>query len=371
MNHRPLSVIVLAAGEGTRMRSATAKPLHRLCGRPMILYVLDALGALSIERVAVVVGHGVTEVVKIVQAEAPQHLAIEFVEQFEPRGTGDAVAVALTGLSGTSGAADFDEGDVVVVPGDMPLLSQATLASLVEGHRASEGAATLLSAGLDHPDGYSRIIRDKDGRVARIVDEPDATEPERQIGEVATNVYCFRHGVLAPALRRLSPYNSLGEYYLTDTVAVLHDAGYTVTTVMVPDPVEALEVNDRAQLAAAEAELRARINRRWMRRGVTMWDPERTYLDASVRLAADVTLLPGVILEGTTTVGSGAVLGPSVHLVDCEVAPGAKLSHTVGSHAVIGEQCSVGPYVVLEKGTRLARGERRGPSFTPGSGGAS
>jgi bifunctional UDP-N-acetylglucosamine pyrophosphorylase/glucosamine-1-phosphate N-acetyltransferase len=371
MNRRPLSAIVLAAGEGTRMRSATPKPLHRLCGRPMVLYVLDALGALSVERVAVVVGHGATEVVKTIQAEAPRHLAIEFVEQFEPRGTGDAAAVALTGLSGSYGAADLDEGDVIVLPGDMPLLRGGTLSSLVDGHRANGGAATLLTARLDQPNGYSRIVRDKDARVARIVDEPDATELERQIDEVATNVYCFKHGVLAPALRRLSPYNSLGEYYLTDTVAVLHDAGYAVTTVVVPDPVEALEVNDRAQLAAAEAELRARINRRWMRRGVTMWDPGRTYLDASVRLAADVTLLPGVILQGTTTVGAGAVLGPSVHLVDCEVAPGATLSHTVASHAVIGEQCSVGPYVVLEEGTRLAPGERVGPFLAPDIGGTS
>ena len=182
-------------------------------------------------------------------------------------------------------------------------------------------------------------------------------------------MYCFRHGILAPALRRLSPDNSLGEYYLTDTIGVLHDAGYAVTTVMVSDPAEALEVNERAQLAAAEAELRSRINRRWMRRGVTMRDPGQTYLDASVRLATDVTLFPGVILEGATTVGAGAVLGPSVHLVDCEVAPGATLSHTVASHAVIGEQCSVGPYVVLEEGTRLVPRERRGPFFGPGIGG--
>jgi bifunctional UDP-N-acetylglucosamine pyrophosphorylase/glucosamine-1-phosphate N-acetyltransferase len=371
MNRRPLSAIVLAAGEGTRMRSGTPKPLHRLCGRPMVLYVLDALGELAVERVVVVVGHGATEVTKTIQAEAPQHLAIEFVEQPEQRGTGDAVAVALTGLFGSYGAADFDEGDVIVLPGDTPLVLGATLASLVEGHRAGAGAATLLTARLDQPSGYSRIVRDKDGRVARIVDEHDATEHERQIDEVATTVYCFRHGVLAPALRRLSPDNSLGEYYLTDTVAVLHDAGYAVTTVVVPDPAEAMEVNDRAQLASAEAELRTRINRRWMLRGVTMWDPGQTYLDASVRLAGEVTLLPGVILEGRTTVGGGAVLGPSVHLVDCEVGAGAVLSHTVASHAVIGEQCSVGPYVVLERGARLASGERRGPLSASGSGATS
>ena len=296
--------------------------------------------------------------------------AIEFVEQPEPRGTGDAVAVALTGFP-VSSSADFDDGDVLVLPGDTPLLRPATLATLVEGHRASEGAATLLTARLDHPRGYSRIVRDKDGRVARIVDEHDATDEERQIAEVATTVYCFRHGVLAPALRRLSPDNPLGEYYLTDTIAVLHDAGYAVTTAVVMDPAEAVEVNDRAQLAVAEAELRRRINERWMRRGVTMWDPERTYLDASVRLAEDVTLLPGVILEGSTTVSEGAVLGPSCHLVDCEISAGARMSHTVASQAVIGEQCSVGPYVVLPEGTRLARGTRCGPFFAPEIGGAS
>ena len=333
----------------------------------MILYVLEALGSLAVERAVVVVGHGATELLKTIQAEAPQQLAIEFVEQFEPRGTGDATAVALTGLSGSS--TDIDEGDVLVLPGDMPLLGPRALSALVDGHRAGGGAATLLTARRDQRNGYSRIVRDKDGHVARIVDEPDASEDELQIDEVATNVYCFRHGVVAPALRRLSPYNTLGEYYLTDAIAVLHDAGYAVSTVGVPDPVEALEVNDRAQLATAEAELRARINTRWMRRGVTMWDPRQTYLDTSVRLAPDVTLLPGVILEGVTTVGAGAVLGPSVHLVDCEVAPGARLSHTVASHAVIGEQCSVGPYVVLEEGTRLAPGERRGPHFASGLGG--
>ena len=357
------------------MRSSTPKPLHRLCGRAMVLYVLDALGELNVDRIVVVIGRGATELTKTIQADAAHEPAIEFVEQAERHGTGDAVAVAVAGLFGSYGPADFDEGDVIVVPGDIPLLRRATLVTLLEAHRANGGAATLLTASMDQlssmmgqPADYSRVIRDKDGRVARIVDVPEATDNERQIDEVATTVYCFRQGVLAPALRRLWPDNSLGEYYLSDTVAVLHDAGYAVTTVPAPDPVEALEVNDKAQLADAEAHLRARINRRWMRRGVTMWDPASTYLDASVRLEAEVTLLPGVILEGRTTVGSGAVLGPSVHLVDCEIAPGAVLSHTVGSHAVVGEQCFVGPYVVLEKGTRLARGERLGPLFGPEAG---
>ena len=202
--------------------------------------------------------------------------------------------------------------------------------------------------------------------MARIVDVPEATDAERQIDEVATTVYCFRQGVLAPALRRLWPDNSLGEYYLTDTVAVLHDAGYAVTTGSRPTRWRRLRSTTGPSSPTPRRTCAPAINRRWMRRGVTMWDPAGTYLDASVRLEADVTLLPGVILEGRTTVGRGAVLGPSVHLVDCEVASGAVMSHTVAPHAVIGEQCSVGPYVVSEKGTRLAPGERRGPFFAPG-----
>lgn len=360
MNRRPLSAIVLAAGEGTRMHSRTPKPLHRLCGRPMVLHVLDALAELNADRVVVVVGHGATEVTKAIQADAPAGLALEFVEQPDARGTGDAVAVALTGFPV---GADLDEGDLVVLFGDTPLLRPATLASLVRAHRSADAAVTLLTARLANPHGYARVLRDKDGRVARIVDDRDASEADRAIDEVATSVHCFRHGVLAPALRRLSPDNSLGEYFLTDTIAVLHDAGYAVGSLVATDPMEAAEVNDRAQLAAAEAELRDRINERWMRRGVTMWDPEQTFLDTSVRLGEDVTLLPGVILEGRTTVADGAVLGPSCHFVDCEVGAGARVSQTVASHAVIGDHCSVGPFVVLEAGTRLARGERLGPFF--------
>ena len=257
-----------------------------------------------------------------------------------------------------------------MLPGDTPLLA-ATLSALVDGHRADDGAATLLTARLDQPHGYSRVVRDKDGSVARIVDEPDATEQERQIDEVATTVYCFRHGVLAPALRRLSPYNSLGEYYLTDTVAVLHDAGYAVTTVVVPDPVEAVEVNDRAQLAAAEAQLRARINRRWMRRGVTMSDPEGTYLDASVRLAADVTLLPGRHPRGRDDGGyrrRARTVGSPRRLRDRawgNAQPHGRLARG-DRRAMLGRTLRR-----PREGDAVGARERRGPFFAPGAGGTS
>jgi bifunctional UDP-N-acetylglucosamine pyrophosphorylase/glucosamine-1-phosphate N-acetyltransferase len=362
MPRRPLAAIVLAAGEGTRMRSALPKPLHRLCGRPMVLHVLDALAELAVDKVVVVVGHGSTEVTKTLQADAPAGLSLEFVEQPRPLGTGDAAAVALTAFHQVF-AGDSDDGDLVVLPGDTPLLRPATLAALVRTHRSSDAVATLLTARLHDPSGYGRVIRAKDGRVACIVDDADTTLDERDIDEVTTSIYCFRHSVLAPTLRRLSPANANGEYYLTDTVGVLYAAGYPVVSYVVPDPMEAAGVNDRAQLAAAESELRQRINERWMRRGVTMTDPEQTYLDASVVLGVDVTLLPGVVLEGTTRVGAGAVIGPSCRLADTVVGAGARVEHAVATRAVIGEDAVVGPFAVLESGTRLHPGSRTGPFF--------
>jgi bifunctional UDP-N-acetylglucosamine pyrophosphorylase/glucosamine-1-phosphate N-acetyltransferase len=361
MTARPLAAIVLAAGEGTRMRSSVPKPLHRICGRPLVLHVIDALAELSVERVVVVVGYHSAEVTKTLQSEAPGALRMEFVEQFRPLGTGDACAVALTGFPETY--AGVEDGDLIVLPGDAPLVRPATLAALVQAHRDSEAAATLLTARVDDPSGYGRIVRAKDGDVARIVEEADATDEERLIDEIGTSIYCFRHGVLAPALRRLSPTNAQGEYYLTDAIAVLHSAGYPVGSVVVRDPREAAGVNDRAQLAAAEAEMRSRINERWMRSGVTMTDPGQTYLDASVELAEDVTVLPGVILEGTTTVDRGAVVGPACWLTDCQVGADATIAHTVGRQAVVGDGATVGPFALLEPGARLAPGSSTGPFF--------
>jgi bifunctional UDP-N-acetylglucosamine pyrophosphorylase/glucosamine-1-phosphate N-acetyltransferase len=329
----------------------------------MILHVLDALASLTVDRVVVVVGHGANEVTKAVQADAPAGLTLEFVEQPEPRGTGDAVSVALTGFPDS---ADLEEADVVILPGDTPLVRPATLAHLVRTHRAEDAAASILTARLEDPFGYSRVLRAKDGRVSRIVDDGEASSDELDVDEVATQIYCFKHSVVAPALRRLSPDNTLGEYYLTDTVEVLHDAGYGVVSVLVGDPMEAAGVNDRAQLAAAEAELRARINDRWMRRGVTMWDAEATYLDDAVELGEDVTLLPGVVLEGHTVVGAGSVVGPDVHLVDCELGEGVRIAQSSGERAVLEDHVRVAPFSVLEPGTRLAAGERAGPFFGRG-----
>ncbi len=352
----PLHAIVLAAGEGTRMRSERPKPLHRLCGRPMVLHVLDALAELDLDRVVVVVGHGAEWVTKTLADDAPHGLRIEFVEQVVQRGTGDAVAVALTGLP-----EDDEHADVVVLPGDTPLLRPPTLAGLVRHHRATGAAATLLSAVVEVPTGYGRIVRSGEDQVARIVEEVDAGPEERRIDEVNTSIYCFRRSLLPPALRRLSPSNVQGEYYLTDVVEVLSEAGYSVRAMPVEDPVETAGVNDRAQLAAAEAEVRDRINERWMRRGVTMWDPERTYVDTTVELSPDVALWPGVVLRGTCVIGTGVEIGPDSTLIDTEVGEWAEIRYSMCERARIGARAHVGPFAALGPGAVVAAGETVAP----------
>ncbi len=359
-----LCAVVLAAGEGTRMRSERPKPLHRLCGRSMVLHVLHAVAAINPERAVVVVGHGAERVTKAVGEQPPVDLPIDFVEQRVQRGTGDAVLVALTAFPDDE---DLDDaGDIIVLPGDTPLLRAPTLAALVRTHRGASAAATVLTACIPDPTGYGRIVRGRDGRVARIVEQADANEEELAVDEINTSIYVFRRSVLAPALRRLNPANAQGEFYLTDTISVLHDAGYPVTSMVVDDPMEAAGVNDRAQLAVAEAELRDRINERWMRRGVTMIDPERTYLDTTVELATDVVLYPGTMLQGHTVVASGAEIGPNTQLADCTVGERAVVTATVARAASIGADARVGPWADLPAGTKVLENEVTGACFTGG-----
>jgi bifunctional UDP-N-acetylglucosamine pyrophosphorylase/glucosamine-1-phosphate N-acetyltransferase len=342
--HR-LAAIVLAAGEGTRMRSNRPKPLHLLCGRPMVRHVLDALTECDLERAVVVIGHGSEQVAKKLQ-ENPPAFPLEFVEQREQRGTGDAASVGLTGLPEDDAA---DGADVLVLPGDTPLLRPPTVTQLVDEHRLSGAACTVLTARLADPAGYGRIVRRDDGSVVRIVEHEDATDDERAIAEINTGIFCFRRNLLTPALRRLTPDNAQGEYYLTDVVGVLVAAGHPVAAVAADDPHETHGINDRAQLAVAEAELRRRTNERWMRAGVTMLDPATTYVDADVELAADVTLFPGVMLQGRTRVGPGAEILAGTCLLDCSV----------------GADAQVGPYAVLGPGAEVTPGAVTGPFYTP------
>jgi bifunctional UDP-N-acetylglucosamine pyrophosphorylase/glucosamine-1-phosphate N-acetyltransferase len=360
---RPLSAIVLAAGHGTRMRSERPKPLHVLVGKPMVVWVLDALADCDVDRVAVVVGHGADAVTKRLVEDAGDR-PLEFVEQTVQRGTGDAVAVGLTGL-----AEDWDEPhDVLVLTGDTPLLRPATIAALVDRHRATDAACTVLTAELPDPTGYGRIVRGRDDRVVRIVEEVDTTGEERAIQEINTGIFCFRRSMLSPALRRIQPDNAQGELYLTDVVGVLADAGHLVSTLVAGDRDETHGINDRVQLAAAEAELRRRINHGWMRAGVTFVDPEQTYVDATVELGRDVTVYPGTMLRGRCVIGAGCDVGPGAHLADTVVGARAHITQTVADRARIGDDTVVGPWAALGPGAEVPAGQVTGPHYAdPGT----
>lgn len=353
-----LCVVVLAAGEGTRMRSARPKPLHHLCGRPMVTHVLDAASHDDVAATVVVVGHGATWVEKTLTERATAASTLRFVEQTEQLGTGHAVSVALPAIEDVLGD---DDGHVLILPGDTPLLRAATIRQLVEEHVASNAALTVLTAKVDNPSGYGRIVHGKDGKIARIVEERDASGEERTIHEINTSIMVVRRSVLGPGLRLVGRANAQNEYYLTDLIAVLYDAGHETRAYALDDPSEAAGVNDRAQLAAAETVLRQRINERWLHRGVTMWDPAATYVDADVVLAADVSLLPGTMLKGACRVGEGAQIGPNAFLVDTVVGARAQVGTIQSEGATIGDDAVIESFSVLEHGATVPSGQRIGP----------
>jgi bifunctional UDP-N-acetylglucosamine pyrophosphorylase/glucosamine-1-phosphate N-acetyltransferase len=346
--------VVLAAGEGTRMRSSVPKPLHAICGRPMLVHVVAALSELEVDRLVVVVGFGRDEVAKTVAEElSDRSLAVELVTQPVRRGTGDATQLALGVLPEDLGEDEAGDFDVLVLPGDTPLIRPATLASLVQAHREADAAATMLVAIPEDPGGYGRVVRGRGGRVLRVVEEADASEEEREIGEVNTSIYCFRRSALAPALRRVGADNAQGEHYLTDVIELLASGGHLVVARETVDPVEVTGVNDRRQLAEAEAAMRERLCEAWMDQGVRFVDPATTYLDVGVELAPDVTLLPGCVLQGRTVVREGATIGPWSRIVDSTIGAGASVEHSVVEHADVGEEAHVGPFVWLEPGFRV------------------
>jgi bifunctional UDP-N-acetylglucosamine pyrophosphorylase/glucosamine-1-phosphate N-acetyltransferase len=362
----PVYAIILAAGEGSRMRSDRPKPLHLICGRPMVMHVIHSLELVTPDRSVVVVGHGAERVTKRVQDDAPVWANVSFAEQQVQRGTGDAAAVGLQALDVATLANASDDIDdtstVLVLTGDTPLLRKETIDELVAHHESNGLAATVLVASLPDATGYGRIVRTKDGRVERIVEERDATADEKAIKEFNTGIYAFRRDLLGPALRRVTPNNAQKEYYLTDVISVLSGMGHRVGAV-VADAAETQGVNDRWQLALAERELRARTNRRWLLNGVTMLDPRQTFIDVDVTFGRDVTLFPGTIIQGRTVIGSGCEIGPQTRLVDCVVGDGAIVENSVARDSEIGIGARVGPYANLVPGTRVADGQQTGAFY--------
>lgn len=335
-----LGAIVLAAGKGTRMRSDLPKPLHRIRGRSLLGWVIGAFDDIDLDAIAVVVGHGRDLVVETLGREFDRDFVI--AEQRAQRGTGDAAAVGLAALDlHEPGYSDDDH--VVVVPGDTPLLSGSTVASLLESHLSSGAAATVATAVLDDPSGYGRIVRDDRDRVAAIVEHRDATTDQRSIREINGGLYCFRRSLLGPALRLISSDNTQGELYLTDAVGVLAEAGHPVHPFVI-DPVEIGGVNDRAQLADAARHIADRIADRHMRNGVTIVQPSSTVIDVTCVIEPDVTVHGSTTIAGSTTVGSGAVIGPNTHLVDAVVGECARVVASTVHGAEVQRGHAVGPY---------------------------
>jgi bifunctional UDP-N-acetylglucosamine pyrophosphorylase / glucosamine-1-phosphate N-acetyltransferase len=343
------TVLIMAAGEGTRMRSSVPKMLHPVCGRAMIAWPVAAAREAGAGRVCVIVSPD-----RDLSPALPD--GTETVVQPEPDGTGGAVRAAVEVVR--------DADEVLVLPGDHPLISAAALSRLLAAHREARAGATVLTTEMDDPGSYGRVVRDSRGEVERIVEAKglagDAGAEELAIREVSSAIFAFDAGALADALGRITNDNAQGEYYLGDVLPVMRASGRRVTAHLEADPHVNLGINSRADLAIAEAEARKLINERHMLAGVTIVDPEATWIDADVELAPDVRIEPGSSLRGRTAVASGATIGPHATLVDSKIGAASSVIQSYVLEAEVGENCSVGPFAYLRPGTRLAAGAKAG-----------
>ncbi len=338
-----IAALILAAGKGTRMKSDRIKVLHEVAGRPMVRWPLAAAREAGAEELVVVVGHQAEQVREWLNDETGLRIAL----QEEQLGTGHAVACGLPALSGGGTT-------VLILCGDTPLLTGATLQGLVAAHHASKAAVTVLTARLADPLGYGRIVRDSAGRVQRIVEQKDATPEEAAISEVNSGIYCMELDFLKAHIGSLGSDNAQNEYYLTDLVAIAVSEQRGCVAVVADDAQEIMGVNDRLQLADAAKILRRRINDRLMQDGVTLIDPQQTYIDAGVVIGADTEIWPGCVLRGKTVIGKGCLLESNVQVCDCTLGANVHLkSGSVLTEAVLHDDVAVGPMAHLRPGTVL------------------
>jgi len=340
-----ITCVILAAGKGTRMKSDLPKVMHHLAGQPLIDHVLAKTQMLGIEDVITIVGHGRDMVI--------EHIAdrSDIVVQEEQLGTGHALKQAVPKLK--------DNSCVLVLSGDQPLLSLNTLTSLLKQHQSSGAAATVLTAVMEDPYGYGRIIK-KDGVFQGIVEEKDASPEQKEIKEINTGTYCFQGRELKMALQLIKPQNAQGEYYLTDVFDVLLNSGQKIEIVCTKDKTEALGINNRCQLAEAEEIIYDQIRKYWMMEGVTIINPSSVIIDARVKIGKDVIIHPFTIIKGTTTIAEHSIIGPGTFLENCTCLQGCHIEYSVAKEAIIGEDCLIGPYAYLRPGTVLAKGVKVG-----------
>lgn len=342
-----LAAVVLAAGKGTRMKSDLPKVLHKVCGQPMIIQVLDALNQIGVEKIVAVVGFGGDQVERAISGQA------EIVCQQQQLGTAHALLQAQNKLS------DFP-GHILVVCGDTPLIKPDTLASLAQFHVSRGAVATVLTARLNDPTGYGRVIRDETGRIAKIVEHKDASPAELAVDEINSGIYCFAVPGLFKNLAGLTPENAQGEYYLTDIIETYVAHGLPVEARLVEDAAEIQGINDRKQLAGAEFVLRRRVLEKLMFSGVTVMDPHSTFIDRGVEVGKDTIIYPFTIIEGKTVIGEECIIGPGSHLTDVKVGDKVSIQNSVLQESNIGDGCLIGPFAYIRPGCQLGRGVKVG-----------
>ena len=341
-----ITSIILAAGQGTRMKSELPKVLHPVCGKPMVWHALQAARVVSEETPVMVIGHGAQGVREAIGDAA------KYVIQVERLGTGHAVQQAESALK--------DDTDLILVSAaDMPLLSGDTLSKLVETQKANSGPMTMLTIVTDDPRGFGRVVRGDDGGVTAIVEEADATLEQQTIKELNVGAYCFDANWLWDALARI-PLSAKGEYYLTDTVGLAVEAGLRVAAIMLEDAVEAIGVNTRIHLSEAEAGMRLRVNRRHMLNGVTFIDPASSYIGMDVKIGQDSVIQPNTFLRGETKIGAGCEIGPNTIITDCEVGDRCIILSSVLEKAILEDDVDMGPFARLRKGAYLSKGVHMG-----------
>lgn len=350
-NSGNVAVVVLAAGAGKRFKSELPKVLHRAAGLPLVHHVLNAAHSLpEVDRVLLVVGNGAERVSSYAGEHFPDTI---FVSQTELLGTGDAVARCREDLNGF-------RGTVLVLSGDSPLVTPDTLRRMLEVHRRSGSAATVLTAVVPDPTGYGRILRNAAGEVVDVVEEKDATEEHKKVEEVSSGIWCFEPSALFDALTRIDNDNAQGEYYLPQAALVIAREGGGLASVSTPDPAEIEGVNDRLQLAAAAKVLWRRKVADLAASGVSVEDPDTSYIDVGVEVGRNSVLRPQTFLEGSTRVGEDCLIGPSTRLVDSVVENGAEVTFAVVKESHIGPGASVGPFASLRPGTHMEAGSKVG-----------
>lgn len=332
--------IILAAGQGKRMKSKLYKVLHPVCGKPMVGHVLDTVGQAGVTRNIVVVGHG-AEAVKSYLGSAA-----DYVLQEQQLGTGHAVKMAKDMLG-------KEEGTTIVICGDTPLVTKETLEGLMELHESRGAAATVLTAHMDNPAGYGRVIRSNEGSVTKIVEQKDCSPEEDAVQEINTGTYCFDNAKLFAALDKVTNNNAQQEYYLTDVIGIFREAGETIEAYMTNDAAESIGVNDRVALSEAEGFMRQRLVRKHMLNGVTIIDPSSTYIGADITIGSDTVLYPGTMLKGNTVIGEGSVIGPNTDIEDSTIGDNVTVKHSVLSKAEVGNGSSVGPFAYLRPASKL------------------